>query len=89
MSLGKAILASDLGQVGHVLKHMETAYLCPPGDVKELVAGIKYFVEHPEERERMGRNARVEVLAKHTWDHNIDRMLTAFQNVQMRGRVDG
>lgn len=89
MCLGKAIVASNLGQIGEILKDRQTAYLCPPGDVAELVKGIRYFIDHPEERERMGKNARAEALANHTWDHNIDRMLEAFQKIQQNGSVDG
>jgi glycosyltransferase involved in cell wall biosynthesis len=80
MALGKGIVASDLGQIGRVLEHLETAYLCTPGDVNELVGGITYFLEHPEEMERMGRNARQAVLEAHTWDHNVDRIIRAFRD---------
>lgn len=88
MCLGKAIVASDLGQIGKVLKDRQTAYLCPPGSVSAIVKGIKYFVERPEERQRMGDNARAEALANHTWDHNIDRMLIAFERIRKSGGLD-
>src|SRR5438093_11389995 len=37
MAMGKAIVASDLGQIGCVLRHRETAWLVPPGDSRQLV----------------------------------------------------
>jgi glycosyltransferase involved in cell wall biosynthesis len=40
MAMGKGIVASDLGQIGEVLKHEENALLVTPGDVPELIEAI-------------------------------------------------
>lgn len=82
MALGKGIVANDLGQISTVLKHMDTGYLCTPDNVDELVQGIEYFLEHPEERARMGQNARSAILENYTWDHNVTRTIQAFRGIR-------
>jgi glycosyltransferase involved in cell wall biosynthesis len=91
MAMGKPIVASDLDQIGWVLKGWKpgeappppgrpgvsrAALLVEPGDVDALVAGIREAVEMPEsEREAMGREARRLVLESFTWDRNVSAVL--------------
>ena len=79
MAMGKGIVASDLDQIGEVLEDGETAVLVEPGNVEELVQGIVFLTEHPEEAERMGRNARRVVCERRTWDQNARRVVGALQ----------
>mgnify|MGYP001211412947 FL=1 len=44
------------------------------GEVKELV---KYYLDHPQEREEIAQKGRSEVLAKHTYAHRIEELLKA------------
>ena len=41
MGLGKAIVASDLDQIGEVIEHERSGLLCPPGDVDAAAAAIR------------------------------------------------
>ncbi len=91
MAMGKPIVASDLDQIGWVLKGWKpgeapppprrpgvsrAALLVEPGDVDALVAGIRKAVEMPEPgREAMGREARRLVLESFTWDRNVAAVL--------------
>jgi glycosyltransferase involved in cell wall biosynthesis len=91
MAMGKAIIASDLDQIGQVLADSirvdgslpadpavddtRLAALCPPGDVQALVDTIKFVVERPAWRAALGRNARAEALSKYTWSHHVDAIL--------------
>lgn len=75
MAMGKAIIASNLDQIGEVLRHEHSAWLVSPGSVPELVAAVEHLACHPELRERLGRNARKEALARHTWRQNAGRVL--------------
>ena len=79
MAMGKGIVASDLDQIGEVLEDGETAVLVEPGNVEELVQGIVFLVENPDEAERMGRNARRVVCERHTWYQNARRVVEALQ----------
>lgn len=87
MAMGKPIVASDLDQIGQVLRgwrpdHGEptlekpAAVLVKPGDVKDLVRGI-LLVEGMEAGplQELGRRARAFVLRSFTWDRNVDAVL--------------
>lgn len=80
MAMGKAIVASRLGQIGEVLSHEETALLVEPGNVDELAAAIVRLVESDALRERLGPAAREAAVKSHTWDHNARRVLDAYES---------
>ena len=91
MAMGKPIVASDLDQIGWVLKgwrpgepppapgeagKTRAALLVEPGRVDALVAAIRQAVEMPEaERAALGREARRLVLDSFTWDRNVAAVL--------------
>jgi glycosyltransferase involved in cell wall biosynthesis len=103
MAMGKAIIASDLDQIGTVLQDSlrsgglpsaeptthETALgiLIPPGDVTALVDAIKFAVDRSEWRTVLGKNARTEALAKYTWMHHVDAILDVIPSVVQRPSV--
>jgi glycosyltransferase involved in cell wall biosynthesis len=89
MAMARPIVASDLDQIGWVLKgwrpgdpatglpnESHAAVLVEPGSVDALVQGIKKTVEmFPEEREALGREARRLALESFTWDKNVAAVL--------------
>ncbi len=75
MSMGKGIVASNLGQIGQVLKDNQNAILVAPGDVTGLVEGILRLAEDEGLRERLGKNAREDVIANYTWKNNVERVI--------------
>jgi glycosyltransferase involved in cell wall biosynthesis len=79
MAMGKAIVASRLGQIGEVLKHEETALLVSPGNSQELSAAIIRFAESRSLRETLGAAARSTAVANHTWTRNAQNILDAYE----------
>jgi glycosyltransferase involved in cell wall biosynthesis len=77
MAMGRGIIASDLDQIGEVLRHNDTAWLVPPADVQALADGLAALVADAPLRDRLGAAARQEVLAHHTWRAHVDRTLAA------------
>ena len=91
MAMAKPIVASDLDQIGWVLKGWRpgevppaagasgracAAVLAEPGNVDSLMGGIRHAVEMAEpERERLGREARRLALESFTWDKNVEAVL--------------
>jgi glycosyltransferase involved in cell wall biosynthesis len=91
MAMAKPIVASDLDQIGEVLARSlriselpddgppgevsELAVLTEPGDVDQVALAIKFLVDHPEWRTRLGENARREALAHYTWSHHVGAIL--------------
>jgi glycosyltransferase involved in cell wall biosynthesis len=94
MAMGLAIVASDLEQIGEVLRPAlraadrsvqasadDVAILATPGSVDELVAGIKRLVEDPSLRATLGANARALALARYTWDAHVEAILAKLDEV--------
>ena len=88
MAMGRGIVASDLEQIGEVLRPAwrltdapdgradeALAVLVAPGSPAELEAGIRLLVNHPELRRALGRNARRRALTSHTWRQHVDGIL--------------
>src|SRR5687768_15107824 len=81
MAMGKAIVASRLGQIGDVLEDEETAILVEPGDASVLADAIRRLASSEELRDRLGKNAREAAVMKHTWKHNAQRVLDAYASL--------
>jgi glycosyltransferase involved in cell wall biosynthesis len=91
MAMAKPIVASDLDQIGWVLKgwrpgepppragepgRARAAVFVEPGNVDALVAGIRHAAEMSDaERAALGSEARRLVLASFTWDRNVAAVL--------------
>jgi glycosyltransferase involved in cell wall biosynthesis len=97
MAMGKGIVASDLDQIGEVLSpglkvkelpvsapnnnNIQTAVLTQPGNIEELIEGIKFLVERKDWRAHLGKNARARALSKYTWSHHVDEILKGLDRV--------
>jgi glycosyltransferase involved in cell wall biosynthesis len=77
MAMGRAIVASDLDQIGEVLSHEETALLVTPGDPRALADAIQRLVDDPELRRRLGEAARARAVEAHTWRAHTQRIVDA------------
>lgn len=91
MAMQKPIVASDLDQIGEVLRPAldagdlptappepeddRLAVLCAPGDEAQLAEGIRFLADHASWRECLGRNARARVLDRYTWRHHVTTIL--------------
>lgn len=100
MAAGKAILASDLDQIGDVIRPAlrtdalpvdgpddsaeELGVLAVPGDEGDIRRGLRFLVDHPEWRARLGANARRTALDRYTWDHHVAAILDRLAAVSRR-----
>lgn len=94
MAMGRAILASDLEQIGEVLNPRATlsdlmagtgyedalALLVKPGDVDQLAAGLVTLANDATLRARLGGNARREALARYTWKSHVEAILSGLRS---------
>jgi glycosyltransferase involved in cell wall biosynthesis len=81
MAMGKAIVASNLEQIGEVLEHGRTAWLVPPGDADALADGVRRLIDDPSLRAALGGAARTEVVARYTWREHTRRTIGRLQEV--------
>jgi glycosyltransferase involved in cell wall biosynthesis len=94
MAMGKGIIASDLDQIGEVLKNSiyvdqlpqkpptsddtRMALLVKPGNVQDLIKAIKFLVVNNEWALSLGRNALQEAKTKYTWQIHVDEIMKQF-----------
>jgi glycosyltransferase involved in cell wall biosynthesis/ubiquinone/menaquinone biosynthesis C-methylase UbiE len=89
MAMGKAIVASDLEQIGEVLSPAlrpeqlqepgcrvteQRSVLCQPGNSAEFIAAIVALARQPELRQRLGDNARQALQKQYTWAKHVARL---------------
>ncbi len=79
MAMGRAIVASDLDQIGEVLEHEKTAWMVKPGDVEELAGGIIRLAQDKGLRNKLAFEARKGVLKKYTWEKHVEKILEALR----------
>ena len=71
-SVGRAVIATDLPGLAAVVRHGETGWLTPPGDIDALAAAISGMDR--ETASRMGEAARA-FGATLSWDRFAGRIL--------------
>jgi glycosyltransferase involved in cell wall biosynthesis len=97
MATARAIVASDLAQIGEILDGSlradrlpdgppgddaeAPAVLAMPGSVDELATGIRFVCESGTWRAALGANARRRVVERYTWGHHVDAILERARSV--------
>ncbi|SHG77608.1 Glycosyltransferase involved in cell wall bisynthesis [Thermosyntropha lipolytica DSM 11003] len=80
MGLGKpAILTAVPGNLGVIEDKKEGLYV---KNLDELARAAAFFVENPEEKERMGKNAKELVRAKYRPEWEIDQYIKLLQEIE-------
>ncbi len=95
MAMAKPILASDLDQIGWVLRGWHpgetaptnrersnaAAILIEPGSQEALIEGIRAAALMPPDiRRRLGERARKLIIESFTWDRNVHTVIDRFQD---------
>ena len=75
MAMSRGIVASRLEQIGEILRDGETALLVRPGDPTALAAALSRLLGDSALASRLGRAARAQVMARHTWERNARAVL--------------
>jgi glycosyltransferase involved in cell wall biosynthesis len=82
MSMGKAIVASDLAQIGDVLENEKTALLVEPGNSDRLSAALVRLAQDADLRRTLGASSRIAAIEGHTWRQNAQRVLDAYRELE-------
>jgi glycosyltransferase involved in cell wall biosynthesis len=81
MRAGLPIIASDVGGVSEAIQHGETGYVVGAQDFSALRSRIISLLEHPEERVRMGDNARASFEELFMFNRMATETLAVYQSV--------
>jgi glycosyltransferase involved in cell wall biosynthesis len=75
MAMGKAIVASDLEQIGKVLNHGRTALMVPPNDPAALAKRLDELIDSATLRATLGSAARRDAVERYTWRSHTSRTI--------------
>ena len=79
MGLGKPIVASDLEQIGEVIRDGQTGLLGPPGDVAAAAEAVVRLVDDDALRDRLGAAALEDAGRNYSWAAHTRRILVALE----------
>jgi len=75
MAAGRALVASEIGQLRELIEPEVNGLLCPPGDAAAIAIALGRLRHDPALRRRLGRAARATIRKGHTWDRVVRRLL--------------
>lgn len=81
MSLGKAIIASDLAFMHEVLVPEEEALFCNPEDVSAWSKAITRLVDNPALAKKLGNAAHERFLNEFLWEKRAEKVLSFIKTV--------
>jgi glycosyltransferase involved in cell wall biosynthesis len=71
MALGCAVVATDVGEQGQVLRHDHNALVVTPGDVDAIASALARLIEDADLSVRLGVHAREDIAAGFTIERNL------------------
>ena len=78
MSVGAAIVATDIGGVNETIQTGVNGILVPPGNVIKLQAALSDLISQPDLRKKLGIAACKTVMEKYQWDSQGEKYLKIF-----------
>jgi len=89
----KPVVGSRIGGIPELIKDRQTGILFQPGNVNDLVEKIRWMVEHPKERDEMGRRARELVEKEYNPELHYERLMEVYEaalkkHVRATGGID-
>lgn len=75
MATERAIIASNLEQIGDIMEENKNCVKFEPGDVDGLISKIIELSYDKKKRDALGRQARIDVIEKYTWKQNADKIV--------------
>jgi glycosyltransferase involved in cell wall biosynthesis len=77
MAAARAIVASDLDQIGEVLEHEESALLFEPDSLPGFLAALRRVCDDQVLRQRLAAESRRVVSERYTWHANVSQVIEA------------
>lgn len=88
MAAGLPVISTELGTgTSTVNQHGETGLVVPPRDVEALRAAVRWLLDHPLERKRMGQAARERAFQEYDIAKTADRIIAVYEDVLSRAHA--
>ncbi len=84
LAMGKAVVASDLDQLGDVITDDVNGLLVPPGDPGRLAEAMTWVALDAGLRARLGAQARRDAVERHTWRQHADVIAARLEELLLR-----
>jgi glycosyltransferase involved in cell wall biosynthesis len=83
---GIPVIASDVGQIAHVLDHGRSGRLVTPGDPHALASAIRAELSDPSGGQQIARKVRASALIEHSWTNRAAAILEELSRVPVPKR---
>ncbi len=77
------IVATEVPGNIELIEHNKNGILIPPKDPSALYKAIMVLLDDPNKREEIGKNARITIENKFTWDAVSDRILSCYNSLTL------
>ncbi len=84
---GRPVIASRLGAMAEIVEEGRTGLLFEPGNARDLAEKVRYMLDHPVERERMGREARADFEVRYTAEANYPQLMGIYEKTVANHRA--
>lgn len=81
MAMGIPVIASDVGGLPELVAHLQTGYLCVPGDAKAFAQAVRVLASDPVQLEAMQMASREAAEALHPAHRMLDSFHSMFDEV--------
>jgi glycosyltransferase involved in cell wall biosynthesis len=81
LAFGKAMVLSDVGGFGEVVRDHGAGRLVPPGDPETLAATLAELLADEGERDRLAAAARAAAAGPYSWDEIAERTLGLYRSL--------
>lgn len=82
LAMGKAIVASPLGQVGEIIRDGDNGLWCEPGSAISLAECILELANDEVRRQMLGHRARRDAVERHSWSARARVLLDAWKKLR-------
>lgn len=80
--MSKALLFPDTLAITDVIETGKEGLLFNQEDDDDLWKKLKYLIDNPKERKRMGEEIKKKIIAKHTWTENAEAIMDIYNNMR-------
>jgi glycosyltransferase involved in cell wall biosynthesis len=78
LAAGVPVVAEAVGQNREMIRHGETGWLVPPGNVPSFAEAVVRLLEDAQLRERLGQAAARDVRERFAWDRLVETVERAY-----------
>ncbi|HFC9440969.1 TPA: glycosyltransferase family 4 protein [Vibrio cholerae] len=72
------VVVSDVGGLPEVVINKRTGLVVERNNIESITNAIQFLLDNPEERQKMGKNGRQNVLDKYQWNKCVEKMINIY-----------